>query len=242
MKIEKKAVLPVLAAAGVAAGLWLRRDQFRYAGTVEATEVSLAPRVAAAIATVEVREGDAVHSGQLLATLDCADYSLAADLARKDYERAERLFKEGSVPKEAYDRAQNRRDDTALKVDWCKISSPISGTVLARLHEPGEWAAIGAKLLTLADMDQLYAYFYVPQPVLHKLSPGQEVQVFLPEAKGPARRGKIAFIRPEAEFTPKNVQTRRERERLVFGVKVLLENADRVLKPGMPIEAGLPVE
>jgi HlyD family secretion protein len=86
----------------------------------------------------------------------------------------------------------------------------------------------------------VYAYFYIPQKVLYKLKPGQEVQAFLPEAGDQPRRARVAFIRPEAEFTPKNVQTREERERLVYGVKVLLDNADQALKPGMPVEAELP--
>src|SRR5205807_1596773 len=128
-----------------------------------------------------------------------------------------------SSPQEAYDRALNRRDDTALKVRRCTISCPIDGTVLARLHEPREWAAPGVKILTLADLGGVYAYFYVPQTVLYKINPGQEVAIYLPEAGNQQRKGKVAFIRPEAEFTPKNVQTRDERARLVYGVKVMLD-------------------
>lgn len=213
---------------------------FRYAGTVEATDVDLSPRISSQISTVTVHEGDVVKAGQPLIELGCEDLKLAADIASRDFARSERLYKEGSTPFETFDRDRNRRDATALSVSWCRIASPIDGTVLARLHEPGEWASPGVKLMTLADMDQVYAYAYVPQTVLHLIKPGDKVRAFLPESKDGPRAGTVAFIRPEAEFTPKNVQTREERTRLVYGVKVMLENADRVLKPGMPVELELP--
>jgi HlyD family secretion protein len=187
-----------------------------------------------------VQEGDVVVPGQILVELGCEDLKLAADIAAHDFARSERLYKEGSTPFETFDRDRNRRDATALSVSWCRLASPIHGTVLARLHEPGEWASPGVNLLTLADLDSVYAYIYVPQTALYTLKPGQELQAFLPEAGDKPRRARVAFIRPEAEFTPKNVQTREERTRLVFGVKVYFDNSDRALKPGMPVEVKLP--
>ena len=216
------------------------RKPFRYAGTVEATDVSLSPRISSTISTVTVQEGDVVAPGQVLVELGCEDLKLAADIAARDFARSERLYKEGSTAFESFDRDRNRRDAAALSVSWCRIASPIHGTVLARLHEPGEWASPGASLLTLADLDRVYAYIYVPQKVLHTLKPGQELRAFLPEAGDKPRGASVAFMRPEAEFTPKNVQTREERERLVFGIKVSLDNADQALKPGMPVEVELP--
>ncbi len=241
MKDKRKILIPVaLLVAALAAWTEWSKPPFRYAGTVEATDVSLSPRISSTISTVTVQEGDVVAPGQELVDLGCEDYKLSAALAASDFARSERLYKVGSTPFETYDRDRNRRDLTALQVSWCRIFSPIHGVILARLHEPGEWAAPGVNLLTLADMDQLYVYAYVPQTVLYKIHPGDAVRVFLPEAGDKPRRGRVAFIRPEAEFTPKNVQTRAERERLVYGVKVMLDNADQVLKPGMPIEVELP--
>lgn len=240
MKKDKRLLaIPVLLAAFFGWRVLKSRD-FRYAGTVEATEVALSPRIASVISTVTVREGDTVKRGQPLVELACEDLALAAELAEKDFGRAERLFKDGSSPRESYDRAKNKRDDAALRASWCRVDSPLDGTVLSRLKEPGEWASPGAKLLVLADLGGVYAYVFVPQTELHRLRPGQELQVFLPEAGDAPRAGRIAFIRPEAEFTPKNVQTREERTRLVYGVKVALDNADGALKPGMPVEVRLP--
>ena len=241
MKNKKPLLFAAVAlAAAFAAWKLLARGDFRYAGTVEATDVSLSPRISSTISTVTVQEGDVVLPGQPLVMLGCEDLKLAADIAGRDFARSERLYKEGSTPLETFDRDRNRRDATALSVSWCRIDSPIHGTVLARLHEPGEWASPGVNLLTLADLDSVYAYIYVPQTVLYTLKPGQELQAFLPEAGDKPRGARVAFIRPEAEFTPKNVQTREERTRLVYGVKVHLDNADQMLKPGMPVELKIP--
>ena len=242
MKKDKRLILvPILVAVGAyLAWNWVKAGDFRYAGTVEATEVSLSPRISSTISTVTVREGDVVAQGQTLVELGCEDLRLDAQIAGRDFVRAERLYKDGAIPFESYDRTRNRRDDAALKVSWCRIESPIAGTVLARLREPGEWGAPGVKLLTLADLGGAYVFIYVPQTELHRLKPGQVLEAFLPEAGGAPRRATIAFIRPQAEFTPKNVQTREERTRLVYGVKLALNNADGVLKPGMPVEVRLP--
>ncbi|MFI5363763.1 MAG: efflux RND transporter periplasmic adaptor subunit [Elusimicrobiota bacterium] len=240
MNKNKLFAIPVALAAAFFGWKLLSRPEFRYAGTVEAIDVSLSPRISSTISTVAVQEGDVVVPDQVLVELGCEDLKLAADIAAHDFARSERLYKEGSTPFETFDRDRNRRDATALNVSWCRIESPIHGTVLARLHEPGEWAAPGVNLLTLADLDSVYAYIYVPQTVLYTLKPGQPLQAFLPESGDKPRGARVAFVRPEAEFTPKNVQTREERTRLVFGVKVALDNADQVLKPGMPIEIKLP--
>ncbi len=240
MNNKIKIAIPVLAVAGLITWKILSHGNFRYNGTVEATEVNLSPRISSTISTVTVQEGDIVAPGQELVALGCEDLKLGADIAAHDFERSERLYKVGSTPFETFDRDRNRRDMTALNVAWCRISAPIHGVVLARLHEPGEWASPGVSLLTLADLDQLYVYAYVPQTVLYKVHPGDAVTVYLPEDADKPRKGRVAFVRPEAEFTPKNVQTREERARLVYGVKVMLDNADQRLKPGMPIEIALP--
>lgn len=241
MKKDKRLLaVPVLLALAFVGWSWLKSRDFRYAGTVEATEVSLSPRISSTISTVTVQEGDSVRAGQPLVELGCEDLRLAEQIAQRDFARSERLYKDGATPFEAFDRAKNKRDDAALKLSWCRVDSPIDGTVLSRLKEPGEWASPGVKLLTLADLGGVYAFVFVPQTELFRLKPGQEVEAFLPEAGGAARKGRIAFIRPQAEFTPKNVQTREERTRLVYGVKIALENADRALKPGMPVEVRLP--
>jgi HlyD family secretion protein len=172
--------------------------------------------------------------------LSCEDLALAADLSEKDYKSAVPLFKSGSIRQEAYDLLRFKRDDAALKLSWCAVAAPSSGTVLEIYREPGEMVAPGARLLTLADLREVWAMVYVPETLLVKLSPGLEVTGHLPELGMREFPGWISRINDEAEFTPKNVQTRQERTRLVHGVKVSFRNPKGLLKPGMSIEVRLP--
>lgn len=218
------------------------KPTFRFAGTLEATKVDLSAQVPASIRSITVQEGDHVQTGQMLIQLACEDVHVDATLARENYERNLRLFKTGTASKETLDQMKNRIDDANVKLDWCKISSPISGTILSRYHEPGEWMSLGMKMLTLANIRDIWAYIYVPQPEVANLKPGMKLTGHLPELNDRAFEGKILKINSEAEFTPKNVQTRSERERLVYGVKVsfLGSNDEEILKPGMTIEIELP--
>ncbi|MBV2167259.1 MAG: efflux RND transporter periplasmic adaptor subunit, partial [Bdellovibrio sp.] len=122
---------------------------------------------------------------------------------------------------------------------WCEIKSPLRGTVLTTYFEPGEMVGPGSKLLTIGNLDEVYAYFYLPHDEISHLKLQQEVTAFLPELEKKPFSGVISFINPEAEFTPKNVQTREERTRLVYGVKVSFQNPEGVLKPGMTLEWGV---
>jgi HlyD family secretion protein len=215
---------------------------FFYAGTLEATKVDLSAQISSRIQKVTVQEGARVKKGEELVTLSCEDVRVAQDFAQDNYLRALRLFKSGSGSKEALDQAQSKKDEADVHLRWCQIQSPIQGTVLGRYHEPGEWVSPGTPLLTLADIQDIWAYIYVAQPEIFRLTPGTRIIARLPELQGRTFQGVIVKINSEAEFTPKNVQTRAERTRLVFGVKVsfLGSNQDEVLKPGMTIEAELP--
>lgn len=231
------AVLVVAAAAG-----WkiYKNAHFYYAGTIEATEVDLSPQVTGRIGAVTVKEGDRVTKDQVVVELACEDIKLTAAQAERDFKRAENLRRSGSIPLESFEKLKYQRDEAALRADWCSIKSPLDGTVLDRYREPGELVNPAMKLLTLGDLSEVWAYVYVPQPMLAKLSLNMEIVGILPEIKGREFKGRIAHIRDEAEFTPKNVQTRSERTRLVYGVKVMFSNPDFVLKPGMTIEIKLP--
>lgn len=239
----KKKIIPIVVLAAVAAGVVFKtrgaRD-FRYAGTVEATETELSARISGVIEKYGAREGDPVKKGQVIAALDCADLRLAAGIAAEDFKRAEELYGGGSVSKENYDRLKYKRDDSALKVDWCAVKSPTDGRLLYAYHEKGELVGPGAKLAAVADLSEVWAYVYVPHDLLAKLNTGMEVKGYLPEAGDKEFPGRIAVIYSEAEFTPKNVQTRKERTRLVFAVKVVFPNPGEALKPGMTVEVKLP--
>ncbi|HYA85788.1 MAG TPA: efflux RND transporter periplasmic adaptor subunit [Nitrospirota bacterium] len=248
MKIDKKKKLKIIfivaiaIVAAIAVRLLFFRGEFLYAGTLEATKVDLSARIASAISAVNVQEGDHVRSDQVLVVLDCEDVKVASVLANENYRRTVGLFQAQTASQDTMDQVKNRKDDADVRLSWCTVHSPISGTVLSRYHEPGEWVDPGTKLLTLANIRDIWAYIYVPQPEVSRLKPGMILKGYLPELNNREFDGKIFKINDEAEFTPKNVQTRAERERLVFGVKVsfLGANEQEILKPGMTIEVKLP--
>jgi len=244
MQNRSKIFLLLLLVALVVAAVFilpLFNNQFRYAGTLEATKVDLAARLPAAINEVKVYEGDRVIKGQPLITLGCEDFKNTARLAQEDYKRNQQLVKDNFISPSVLDQYRTKMDDANTKVDWCTIVSPIDGKILSRDHEPGEWMVPGTKILTLANIHDIWAYIYVPQPLVAKLSYGMKLKGFLPELENKEFDGEIIAISDEAEFTPKNVQTQKERERLIYRVKVsfLKSNADEILKPGMTIEVAL---
>ncbi len=234
--------LALVIGAAVAVKFWFFGNDFLYAGTLEATKVDLSARISSAIAKMNVQEGDRVAEQQELAALSCEDVKVASGLANDTYRRTLGLYRAGTASQETMDLVRSRKDDVDVRLAWCSVRSPIAGTVLSRYHEPGEWVNPGTKLLTLANIRDIWAYVYVPQPEVSKLHVGMKLKGVLPEQNNREFEGKIIKINDEAEFTPKNVQTRSERERLVFGVKVsfLGSNEEEVLKPGMTIEVKLP--
>lgn len=207
---------------------------FDYAGTLEATRINLPARVPSVIHSIAVHEGDSVAKDQILATQACEDIALTRSLAEENYQRAVRLKETGSISREAYDQAQNRKQDADTRLGWCEIKSPVNGTVLTRFLEPSEWANPGTRILTVADLSDLWANFYVPQEQMSRLKVGTKVTGRVPELNR-TFNGTIIKINDEAEFTPKNVQTESERTRLIFGVKVSFANPERALKPGVTI-------
>jgi HlyD family secretion protein len=234
---KKIPFLLLLIAVGVLI-LWRTtlKQEFRYAGTLEATEVDISARLPAPILEIPHQEGEAVTRDHVLVRLDGEDLRLVSEQAERDYARGLRLRRNGSLPAETLERLRFRRDEAALRLSWCTIVSPLNGVLLRRYNEPGEWVTPGQKILTVADLEELTTYVYVPAPVMEKLKLHQTVSALLPFAEGKTVTGKIVHIRNEAEFTPKNVQTRTERERLVFGIKVAFNNTDGSLKPGMSVE------
>jgi len=120
------------------------------------------------------------------------------------------------------------------------VRSPIDGRVLTRTVERGERVDAGTPLFTLVDLDRLYVKIYVAEPSIGKVALGQEARVYVDAYPGRAFPARVSRVSQEAEFTPKNVETREERVKLVFAVEVALgENPGGVLKPGMPADAAI---
>jgi HlyD family secretion protein len=117
------------------------------------------------------------------------------------------------------------------------ITSPVAGVVTEKLAEKGELAARGTGIVVLTDLPNAWLNAYVAEPDLGRLRVGQDAEVMTDDGQG--RKGRVSFVASRAEFTPKNVQTRDERVKLVYRIKVALDNKDGLFKPGMPSTARL---
>lgn len=137
------------------------------------------------------------------------------------------------------DIARSALDVLEVQLDKLSLEAPITGLVLARPVHVGEVALPGAPLMTLADLARVTLTIYVPEDQLGKVWIGQPVSVTVDAYPDRAFDGTVIFVSSEAEFTPKNIQTREERVNMVFAVKVELPNPDLALKPGMPADAVL---
>ena len=176
-------------------------------------------------------------------TLDNAE--AVFKIAKASYQKATEnylLVKEGPRKEDIEDaRAQVEQARASVKLNETQLSyttlySPISGVVLVKSGEIGEVVNPGTSIVTLADIKNIWLKAYIPETDLGKVKWGQEVIVTTDLHPKKEYRGKVSFISSQAEFTPKQIQTEKERVNLVYRIKVDIPNPDRELKPGMPAD------
>lgn len=203
------------------------------------------------------------------------------ELALKDKNRAEELFRQDATTKKLYDDAIARYDLTLAQynsakenlakiktiirpeeieqaqanlkkavsmvdllkqnIEDCKVYAPVDGFVSKKFIEEGENAVMGGSLLRISNLETVNLVIYIPETDLAKVKLGQSAEIKIDAFKDKVYSGKIIFISPEAEFTPKNIQTPEERTKLVFAVKIEIANPQFELKPGLPADATLRV-
>jgi HlyD family secretion protein len=125
---------------------------------------------------------------------------------------------------------------TETQLSYTGLHSPISGVVLVKSGEIGEVVNTGTSILTLADIENVWLKAYIPETDLSRVKWGQEVTVTTDLRPQKVYKGKISFISSQAEFTPKQIQTEKERVTLVYRIKIDIPNPERELKPGMPAD------
>lgn len=141
-------------------------------------------------------------------------------------------------------RAKLQAAEAAFKVaetqlGYMELKAPFKGIITSRNIEPGEVVSLGQEVFSLADLSYIELKIYVDETEIGKVKPGQEADVTVDTFPEKVFKGRVTFISPEGEFTPKIIQTYKERVKLVYLVKVLIPNPDLDLKPGMPADAVL---
>jgi len=242
-----------------------RAGELFYSGTIEATQAKLSFQVPGRVNLVNFKEGQSVKKGELIAELDRAElqarYAQASALvksasdtlvnARKNYQRFEELFKKGVVSEKERDNlklnyeiaqsklveAQSLLKQASVYLDYTRIKSPMDGVITSRNIEPGETVTAGREVITVSNLSNVELKIFIEETQIGKVRPNQQVDVSVDTFPGKVYQGVVSFVSPEGEFTPKIIQTKKERVKLVYLVKVTIENPNYELKTGMPADA-----
>ena len=205
----------------VAVAVWLTLSRptpgpLTASGTVEFDEVTLAAQAAGRIADLSAEEGSYVTEGDVIGhvvdpVVNVQNKQSISDPAQQQLSQAQLARME--------------------------LTAPLTGVVQKQLAHRGEFVAPGAPVLTVADPTNLKLTLFVLEGDLGRVSVGQSVSLRADAFPGRVFPGRVTAIADRAQFTPRNVQTPRDRQNLVFAVTVRMQNADRALKAGLPVDA-----
>jgi len=212
-------------------------NQIKLAGHIETTETDLGFQVPGRIASVSVEPGDEVKAGQVVAKLDDQVYRQEVDAAQGRVEAVDAVARPKKLKDAELRQARAALEIAKLRLSYATLTSPVGGLVLARSANPGESAAAGTTVITLGDLDNVWFEGYLPERDLGKVRYGQPAVITIDGAPGKKYSGTVSYISGKAEFTPKTVETYRERVTLVYRLRIKVPNPQRVLKVGMPAEA-----
>ncbi len=242
----------------------------KVSGTIEGDDVRISFRVGGQILELLTDEGEVIKEGGIVArlntdeltkvrdnakaTLKAAEYQYSLD--KLDYVRAENLWKAGSISTQKRDEARTKNDSSRANVEKAKadlelaetrlgfaeLAAPLNGYVLVKSALAGEVVQAGAPVFTAIDLNNIWVTAYINETDLGKVKLDQEAYVMTDTYRDKKYKGRVSFISSQAEFTPKFIQTTTERVKLVYRIKVRVDNASLDLKPGMPADAYIILE
>jgi HlyD family secretion protein len=159
--------------------------------------------------------------------------------ARENYDLLKSGYRREDIEAARADvrQAQASLELAQTRLGYATITAPVTGVILARPMEPGQVAAVGATVLTLGDLDHAWFEGYIPETDLARVRHEQKAEVTTDTFPGKRYPAWVSYIAAKAEFTPKSVETFKERVTLVYRTKIRVENQSHELKPGMPAEA-----
>jgi HlyD family secretion protein len=126
-----------------------------------------------------------------------------------------------------------------IQLSYCELKAPFDGILTSRNVEPGEVVTVGREVLSVADLSRVELKIFIDETEIGRVKPDQPVSVKIDTFPDKTYAGRVAYVSPESEFTPKIIQTHKERVKLVYLVKVTIDNPQFELKPGMPADAWL---
>lgn len=232
-------------------------------GNVDVRQVDIGFRIAGQVEELYFEEGEFVKKGKKMARLNQAPYISQYEqaVANRDaikvslhnaetlLKRREELIDSAGVSQEDLDNASTNRNtlksnlaasEAAVAVakdnlGFTEITAPNDGIILSRIREPGSVVNPTDAVYTLSLVTPIWIRAYVSEPDLGKIDYGMEAEILTDTKGAPTYRGKIGFISPVAEFTPKTVQTTQLRTDLVYRLRIYVDHPDYLLKQGMPV-------
>lgn len=243
------------------------KNELTLYGNVDVRQVDISFRVSGKVKELKFEEGDKVKEGDLMCTLDLTPYdsqfdesvaSAAAIKAQLDnaeilFNRRAELVGVGAVSQEDYDNARASRDqlranfiqaEEAINVArdnllYTQACAPTDGIILTRIREPGTVVNPTDPVYTLSVSNPVWIRAFVDEPNLGEVHYGMEADVYTDIKNGKIYTGKVGFISPVAEFTPKTVETTELRTDLVYRLRIYVDNPDHFLVQGMPVTVKL---
>lgn len=236
-------------------------------GNVDVRQVDIGFRVAGQVEKLYFEEGDFVRAGTHLATLDKTPYNSQIEQTKANVEaikvnlqneekllqRRKELISLGGVSEEDLENTQSSRDafianlqaaeaahTIALdNLSYTEVFAPTDGIILTRIREPGTVVNPADPVYTISITSPVWIRAFVNEPQLGQIFYGMTATVLTDTEGGPTYTGKIGFISPIAEFTPKTVETTQLRTDLVYRLRIYVDNPDCNLKQGMPVTVKL---
>jgi HlyD family secretion protein len=218
-------------------------------GSIESDEIAVTPQTSGRILTGPAQEGVAIKKGDVLYTLDGSVLKLQVDQASAGVAAAKANLtnvkdKSGHTSADVSSaQAQLDQAKIALKMaqtqlGYATITSPIDGIVSSIAAKAGENAAPGSTLAIVSDPTKLTVEIFVAETEIGKVKLGQTGSLTT-DSVSKTYHGEVVFIGTTAEFTPASIETKDQRTKLVYKVKLRITDADTSLKPGMPADVTL---
>lgn len=245
-------------------------NSIKVSGNIEGNEVRISFRVAGLIEELIADEGWLLKKGDIIARLDKSplikqrDEAAAAlkhakaqyELDKLDYVRAENLFTEGAISAQQRDTAKTKADTDKANIDkltaslelaelnlaWADLASPLNGYITVKSALQGENVQVGAPVFSAVDLNDIWVSAYVDEKDLGRVKLNQKAIVKIDAHPFKKYDGWLSFISQQTEFTPKYIQTTKERVKYVYRIKVKVDNSSLDLKPGMPADAYITLE
>lgn len=210
-------------------------------------------QLAEAKANLKLQEAELERADRLLPTKAMAQSERDTYLALRDegtakVRRAEEtlsLLEEGyrkeeiAVARAQLAEAKANLDQAKTSLEDTSLVCPNDGMILTRVEEPGAVVQAGQNVLTLSLKDAVWVYVYVPEPELGRIFPGMKAEIYTDTNRDKSYPGQVGYISPEAEFTPKNVETPQLRTDLVYRLRIIADTPDEGLRQGMPVTVRL---